>query len=315
MRPLFLAVSFLAVPHLLAAFLFVPPALAETATTTVSITPPAQCADGIDNDGDGLIDYPSDPGCSGPGDDDETDPLVPPPTSSSGGGFFSSMRFLFQASVTVSGFAFPFADISVLRDGVFASVGKADVQGRFSVLLSDVTPGSYVFTVVGSRGDLRSMITFLARVVKARSVVFEDLFLPPAITAVRNESEILVAGATIPDARLSFFSTSSPEPLGALFADIEGRFSFSFLSTDHIPIAAMAAVGSIESPLSPFVRAGLPTSVVRGDFNGDRRVNLIDFSILVFWYKQSNPPAHIDLSGDGQVTVDDVSILLFYWTG
>ena len=25
--------------------------------------PPAQCADGIDNDGDGLIDFPADPGC------------------------------------------------------------------------------------------------------------------------------------------------------------------------------------------------------------------------------------------------------------
>jgi len=35
-----------------------------------------QCSDGIDNDGDGLIDYPADPGCSSPDDDDETD--VPP---------------------------------------------------------------------------------------------------------------------------------------------------------------------------------------------------------------------------------------------
>jgi hypothetical protein len=31
-----------------------------------------QCNDGIDNDNDGLTDYPLDPGCSGPGDDDET---------------------------------------------------------------------------------------------------------------------------------------------------------------------------------------------------------------------------------------------------
>lgn len=33
--------------------------------------PPAQCSDGIDNDGDSLIDYPEDPGCDGPTDDDE----------------------------------------------------------------------------------------------------------------------------------------------------------------------------------------------------------------------------------------------------
>jgi MYXO-CTERM domain-containing protein len=30
-----------------------------------------QCEDGIDNDGDGLIDYPADPGCTSPTDDSE----------------------------------------------------------------------------------------------------------------------------------------------------------------------------------------------------------------------------------------------------
>lgn len=37
----------------------------------------AVCEDNFDNDGDGLIDYPSDPGCSSPSDNDETDPIVP----------------------------------------------------------------------------------------------------------------------------------------------------------------------------------------------------------------------------------------------
>ena len=36
-------------------------------------TPTYQCSDGIDNDGDGLIDYPADPGCASPTDNDETD--------------------------------------------------------------------------------------------------------------------------------------------------------------------------------------------------------------------------------------------------
>ncbi len=35
---------------------------------------PAQCADLLDNDADGLVDYPDEPGCAGPDDDDETDP-------------------------------------------------------------------------------------------------------------------------------------------------------------------------------------------------------------------------------------------------
>ncbi|MFN3198695.1 MAG: hypothetical protein ACE366_09835 [Bradymonadia bacterium] len=35
------------------------------------------CNDGVDNDDDGAIDYPDDPGCDAPRDDDETDPVPP----------------------------------------------------------------------------------------------------------------------------------------------------------------------------------------------------------------------------------------------
>lgn len=37
----------------------------------------ASCADGLDNDKDGLIDHPADPGCSGTSDTAETDPALP----------------------------------------------------------------------------------------------------------------------------------------------------------------------------------------------------------------------------------------------
>lgn len=36
------------------------------------------CNDGIDNDGDSLIDYPNDPGCENASDTDETNPITPP---------------------------------------------------------------------------------------------------------------------------------------------------------------------------------------------------------------------------------------------
>lgn len=42
-------------------------------TTGISTPPPPQCSDGIDNDQDEKIDYPNDPGCSSPADNNETD--------------------------------------------------------------------------------------------------------------------------------------------------------------------------------------------------------------------------------------------------
>ncbi len=43
--------------------------------------PPAQCADGLDNDADGQIDFPADVGCSSASDTDETNAPPPPPGS------------------------------------------------------------------------------------------------------------------------------------------------------------------------------------------------------------------------------------------
>jgi acid phosphatase type 7 len=48
-------------------------------TGTGSPPPAAACADGVDNDGDGAIDHPADPGCADPADTDEIDPSQPPP--------------------------------------------------------------------------------------------------------------------------------------------------------------------------------------------------------------------------------------------
>ncbi len=37
-----------------------------------------ECSDGVDNDSDGVIDYPAEPGCDAPTDSDETDPVTAP---------------------------------------------------------------------------------------------------------------------------------------------------------------------------------------------------------------------------------------------
>jgi hypothetical protein len=55
-------------------------------TTPTSSPPPAPaCSDGLDNDSDGLIDHPADPGCTGATDEDETDVAPPPPAACSDG--------------------------------------------------------------------------------------------------------------------------------------------------------------------------------------------------------------------------------------
>ncbi|MCA9360257.1 hypothetical protein KC850_04480, partial [Candidatus Kaiserbacteria bacterium] len=56
---------------------------------------------------------------------------------------------------------------------------------------------------------------------------------------------------------------------------------------------------------------------INADLNRDTKVNLIDFSILLFWWNSnggdSDPPA--DINRDGNVSLTDFSRLLFNWTG
>ncbi len=47
-------------------------------STADAAPPAAACADGLDNDRDGRVDFPDDPGCDGPEDDDEDDPPPAP---------------------------------------------------------------------------------------------------------------------------------------------------------------------------------------------------------------------------------------------
>ena len=52
---------------------------AGVAPRLLTVLPAPACSDGIDNDGDGVWDYPRDPGCSSADDTDETDPVQPDP--------------------------------------------------------------------------------------------------------------------------------------------------------------------------------------------------------------------------------------------
>lgn len=51
-----------------------PPQTPEPVVVVPAQPPPPVCSDGLDNDGDGLIDFPADKGCSSANDGDETDP-------------------------------------------------------------------------------------------------------------------------------------------------------------------------------------------------------------------------------------------------
>lgn len=59
-----------------------------------------------------------------------------------------------------------------------------------------------------------------------------------------------------------------------------------------------------------------PTSALKptSDFNKDGKVNIIDLSILLFWFGKTSPEiASYDLNKDSKIDIVDVSILFYHW--
>jgi hypothetical protein len=52
------------------------------------------------------------------------------------------------------------------------------------------------------------------------------------------------------------------------------------------------------------------------DVNHDTRINLVDFSIMAFWWRRAVLPDNAnDLNCDNVVNLADFSILAYHWTG
>lgn len=49
------------------------------------------------------------------------------------------------------------------------------------------------------------------------------------------------------------------------------------------------------------------------DYNCDGLVNIIDFSILIYWFDRRPVPEDIDLTNDGRVDLRDFSVMAYYW--
>ena len=67
--------------------------------------------------------------------------------------------------------------------------------------------------------------------------------------------------------------------------------------------------GSYLPPFKPPLKA-----IQLADFNGDNRINIIDLSILLFYFdKPVSKDSRYDLNKDEKINLVDVSILFYYW--
>ena len=238
-------------------------------------------------------------------------------------------------TVTFSGRAYPNSTIVLLKDAqVFIST-VAGGDANFTINANNLSAGNYVFSVYSedNQGNRSSLLTFPVSLTTNASTNIGGIFLAPTIsvdkTQVKKGDNITFFGQSTPNSEVTISINSVQEIFHKINSDNNGVYLHVVDSSaldlgDHTAKSKAATDGQISSysKVVAFTvgetNLALEKTVItplKSDLNNDGKVNLIDFSIMAFWYNKPNPPAKIDLNGDGKINLVDFSIMAYYWTG
>jgi len=232
--------------------------------------------------------------------------------------------------------AYPNSDVTLLKDSQIVAMTKAGPDANFEIRLSSgVSAGVNSFSVwAKDSSGLRSIAyTFTVDIGKGSTIGVSNILLPPTIyndkIEVRRGDTLTIQGQSAPNAEIIVFINGNGEIARNSTAGDDGVWTYEFDTRDLLygsyttrSVAQIENNTTISSAAIPFtvglknvLAPDLQSCSLRGDFNGDCRVNLVDFSIIIFWYEKTEYPVLYDLSGDGEINLTDLSIMMFYWTG
>ncbi len=239
-----------------------------------------------------------------------------------------------RSVVNFNGRAYPKSTVTILKDAQIAATTVADANAHFAVSVGGLSGGNYIFSVYGedSKGVRSSLLTFPVGVTSGASANIGGIFITPTITVDKSEvkkgDNIAIFGQSTPKAEITISINSEEEFFGKVSSDANGTYLYNFDTSflelgQHYTKSKVVAAGAISSFSKAVgfivgnktILAEEKKVIEKGDLNNDKRVNIVDFSIIAFWYNKSTPPATSDLNSDGKVNLIDFSILAFNWTG
>ncbi len=238
-------------------------------------------------------------------------------------------------TVNFSGMAYPYSKVYILQDGNIAATTTASQLANFSASISGLNTNTYTFSVYAEDENNRksSFFSFPIYITRGTTVNIDNIFLSPTIDVDKSEvkrgDNLVIFGKSIPQKEVVISVLSGQEYLYRVMSNTMGFYTYN-LDTSVLSLGKNETkakntfdnrVGLYSNPVSFLVgnenkpKDYILCSLLRGDLNCDNHVNLIDFSIMAYWYQKTNPPQKVDLSSDGKINLVDFSILAFNWTG
>lgn len=243
-----------------------------------------------------------------------------------------------KASLLFNGLAFPSGKVYILKDGVSVGTALANIDSKFSFNLNDLSRGIYTFSfyaldVDGNKSNT-SNATF--SLISNSGNQISNIRIPPTMTLASKNidpgSPLEVSGYTISNSSVELIiynkiSPATPAMIEKINPDTSGKWSANIdtkdLANGNYQLRARALVPGLDpTAFTHYQSFGIGVDEIEEeispgnpDLNGDGKVNLIDFSILLFNWGDAGGGTASDLNADGTVNLTDFSILLFNWTG
>ncbi len=239
-----------------------------------------------------------------------------------------------ETIIIFKGLAYPGSDVIIRQDGTLLATVPAGPNARFDVSI-DIDPGIYTFSIFGEDTEGRSgrITNFTLSLTEGTTTTISGIFLSPTIDIDKNTvalgDSVTIFGITVPQSEVTVLISSPWEVASKITSEGDGTWTDSFLGVDlevgsH---SARARTTSGEGFISDYSEtlSFVVTDAEEldpcamsdpGDINCDGFVDLVDFSILLYYWNQTDPAnARADINSDGTVNITDFSIMLYHWTG
>lgn len=264
---------------------------------------------------------------------------VPPPTPNPipNNGVPLSPVLAGTDSAVFKGAAYPGATISVLKNGLVLHETPVFADGSFAIPVRNIVPGTYTFSLVAkdSHGLKSSPVTYTIMIVSGIVTEVIGVVMPPTITSDKTEvkvsDSIIFSGTSIPNTEIKLTIFARTGVTRDAVANASGTWSYMHTTNNldfgNYTVRARTKVSAALTLYSETIlftvgnkntlRKKTEVSLIgaRCDLNNDSRVNLLDFSIMAYWYKRIGFPMKVDLNSDGRINLTDLSILAYCWTG
>ena len=146
-----------------------------------------------------------------------------------GGGYIGPVT-----SVIFNGRAYPKSPVTLLKDAQIAATTVADANANFSLTISGLTSGNYIFAVYSkdSKGNRSSLLTFPVGVTSGATTNVSGIFIAPTIAVnkshVKQGDNIAIFGQSVPNSEVTISVNSDKEFFNKVKTDAGGAYLYNF---------------------------------------------------------------------------------------